>query len=66
MMLNAASEVERAELERLKNDYMMRPTVQAYAQAEAELTTICQQVAGMISESVGLNYAASCGASCCG
>ena len=66
MMLNAASEAERAELERLKNDYVTRPTVQAYAQAEAELTTICQQAAGMISQSVGLNYAASCGASCCG
>ncbi len=66
MMLNAASEAEQAELERLKNDYMTRPTVQAYAQAEAELTALCQQVAGMISQSVGLNYAASCGASCCG
>ena len=66
MMLNAASEAERAELEQLKNDYVTRPTVQAYALAEAELTTICQQAAGMISESIGLNYAASCGASCCG
>ena len=66
LMLNAASEAERAELERLKNDYVTRPTVQAYALAEVELTAICQQAAGMISESIGLNYAASCGASCCG
>jgi cell fate (sporulation/competence/biofilm development) regulator YlbF (YheA/YmcA/DUF963 family) len=66
MMLNAASEAEHTELEQLKNNYVTRPTVQAYAQAEAELTAICQQAAGMISESVGLNYAASCGASCCG
>jgi len=65
LMLNAISEAERVELERLKNDYMTRPTVQAYA-AEAELTILCQQAAGMISAATGLNYAASCGASCCG
>jgi cell fate (sporulation/competence/biofilm development) regulator YlbF (YheA/YmcA/DUF963 family) len=66
LMLNAASEADRAELERLKNDYFTRPTVVAYARAELELTAICQQAAGMISEATGLNYAASCGASCCG
>ena len=66
LMLNAASEVERAELERLQNDYVTRPSVQAYAAAEAELTAICRQAAGMISAATGLNYAAACGASCCG
>lgn len=66
LMLNAVSEAERAELEQLKNDYLARPSVQAYAKAEAELTAICQQAAGMISAATGLNYAASCGASCCG
>jgi cell fate (sporulation/competence/biofilm development) regulator YlbF (YheA/YmcA/DUF963 family) len=66
LMLNAVSETERAELESRKNDYMTRPTVQAYAAAEAELTALCQQAAGMISAATSLNYAASCGASCCG
>jgi cell fate (sporulation/competence/biofilm development) regulator YlbF (YheA/YmcA/DUF963 family) len=66
LMLNAVGEAERAELDRLKNDYVTRPTVQAYAAAETELTSLCQQTAGMISEAIGLNYAASCGASCCG
>lgn len=66
LMLNAVSETERAELESLKNDYMTRPTVLAYADAEAELTSLCQQAADMISAATGLNYAASCGASCCG
>lgn len=66
LMLNAVSEVDRAELERLKNDYMMRPTTQAYAAAESELTVLCQQAARIISDATGLNYAASCGASCCG
>jgi cell fate (sporulation/competence/biofilm development) regulator YlbF (YheA/YmcA/DUF963 family) len=66
LMLNAVSEVDRAELERLKNEYVTRSAVQVYAAAESELTSLCQQTAGMISEAIGLNYAASCGASCCG
>lgn len=66
LMLNAVSEAERAELERLRQDYLTRASVQAYAATEAELTVLCQQAAGMISASIGLNYAASCGASCCG
>jgi cell fate (sporulation/competence/biofilm development) regulator YlbF (YheA/YmcA/DUF963 family) len=66
LMLNAVSETERAELERLKQDYLTRASMQAYAAAEVELTAICQQAAGMISAAIGLNYAASCGASCCG
>jgi cell fate (sporulation/competence/biofilm development) regulator YlbF (YheA/YmcA/DUF963 family) len=66
LMLNAVSETDRAELERLKTEYVTRPTVHAYAAAEAELTALCQQTAGMISQAIGLNYAASCGASCCG
>jgi cell fate (sporulation/competence/biofilm development) regulator YlbF (YheA/YmcA/DUF963 family) len=63
---NTPSEAEYAELERLKNDYLGRPTVLAYTAAEAELTALCQQAAGMISAAIGLNYAAVCGASCCG
>lgn len=66
LMLNAVSEVDRAELERLEHEYVTLPSVQAYAQAQAELTALCQQIAGMISEAIGLNYAAACGASCCG
>ena len=66
LMLNAVSETERAELERLKQDYLTRASVQGYAAAEVELTALCQQAAGRISAAIGLNYAASCGASCCG
>ena len=66
IMLNALSESDRAELERLQKEYVTRPSVQAYAAAQAELTALCQPIAAMISEAIGLNYAASCGASCCG
>ena len=65
-MLNAVSEAERDEIERLRDDYVTLPSVQTYAHAQAELTSLCQQIAGMISEAIGLDYAAACGASCCG
>jgi cell fate (sporulation/competence/biofilm development) regulator YlbF (YheA/YmcA/DUF963 family) len=66
LMLSAVEEAERAELERLKQDYLSRPGVRAYNAAEADLIELSQAVAGRISEAIGLNYAASCGASCCG
>ncbi len=66
LMLNAVSEVERADLQKLKQDYLTRASVQAYTAAEAELIALCQKAAGMISAAIGLNYAAACGASCCG
>jgi cell fate (sporulation/competence/biofilm development) regulator YlbF (YheA/YmcA/DUF963 family) len=66
LMLNAVSEAESVELEQLKQDYLTRASVQAYAVADAELTALCQAAAGMISAAIGLNYAAACGAACCG
>ena len=66
LMLSTVSEAERSELERLKQDYLTNASVHAYAAAEAALTSLCQQAAGMISAAIGLNYAASCGAACCG
>lgn len=66
LMLNAVGEDERVELERLKQAYVSRASVQALSAAEAELTALCQEAAGMISAAIGFDYAASCGASCCG
>lgn len=66
LMLNAVSPEDRVELERLRQAFLSEPTISAYFQAQAELTSVCQAVAEIISKSIGLNYAASCGASCCG
>jgi len=66
LKLNAVSETERAELERLRQDYLTCASVQAYGAALVELTTLCQQAAGKISAAIGLNYASSCASSCCG
>jgi cell fate (sporulation/competence/biofilm development) regulator YlbF (YheA/YmcA/DUF963 family) len=66
LALDAVSEADRAELERLRQDYLRFASVQAYTSAQAELTTLCQQAAGKISTAIGLNYASSCATSCCG
>ena len=65
LMLNAVSDQEHAELERLRLAYAVRPSVAAFAQAQAELTSLCQTTADLLSQSIGLNYAASYGSGCC-
>jgi hypothetical protein len=40
--------------------------VDEYFKAQSELATLCQTLGDALSESIGLNYAAACGVSCCG
>ncbi len=65
LLLNAVSEADQAELQRLQDAFSSMPAVMAYAQAQAELMTICQTAADVLSQAVGLNYAAACGSGCC-
>ena len=66
IMLNALSAEQRAELESLQNAFVNHPIVQEYFSAQAELAALCQILGDALSESIGLNYAAACGVSCCG
>jgi len=66
VMLNALSAEQRDELERLQSAFINQPVVQEYFTAQAELATLCQALGDALSESIGLNYAAACGVSCCG
>ena len=66
MMLHALSAEQQTELENLKNAFVNQPIVQEYFKAQAELATLCQALGDMLSESIGLDYAAACGVSCCG
>jgi cell fate (sporulation/competence/biofilm development) regulator YlbF (YheA/YmcA/DUF963 family) len=66
LLLNAVSEDEQAELERLRQAFFSDPSVIAYLQAEAALRAVCQATADLISQDIGLNYAAVCGYQCCG
>ena len=65
LMLNAVSEADKAELQRLQRAFASTLTVVAYAQAQADLMAICQASADWLSEAIGLNYAAACGSGCC-
>ena len=66
IMLNALSHEQHAELESLKNAFMNQPVVEEYFKAQSDLATLCQTLGDALSESIGLNYAAACGVSCCG
>ena len=66
MQLNALSAEQKAELEGLQNAFVNQPVVQEYFQAQTEFATLCQTLGDTLSESIGLNYAAACGVSCCG
>ena len=65
LLLNAVSDADRAELQRLQNTFSSTPAVVAYAQAQADLMMICQTAADVLSQAIGLNYAAACGSGCC-
>ena len=66
LMLNALSTEQRAELESLQSAFVNQPVVQEYFKAQTELAALCQALGDALSESIGLNYAAACGVSCCG
>lgn len=58
-------DAEREELRRLQQAVLAQPTVQAYMEAQEQLSLLCQETAGLISEVIGLSFAASCGPGCC-
>ncbi len=66
LMLNALSPEQRSELESLQSAFVNQPVVQEYFKAQTEFASLCQTLGDAISESIGLNYAAACGVSCCG
>ena len=65
LMLNAVSEADQAELQRLQRAFSSLPAVIAYFQAQADLMTLCQTTGEFLSQVIGLNYATACGSGCC-
>lgn len=65
LLLNAGSEAERAELERLRQAFLGQPAVADYLGAEAELRQLCQRTAGLLSRMIDLDFATACGTGCC-
>lgn len=66
LKLNMVSPEERLELTRLHQVMLAEPTVATYLQAQADFVLVCQAAATMLSERIGLNFAAACRPGCCG
>lgn len=65
LRLNAVSPQDRAELERLQRAFLDQPSVVGYLKAQEELNSLCQAAANLLSERIGLSFAAACGPGCC-
>jgi len=65
LMLGALSEADRDNLQRLQREMLAQPAMQAYVEAQEQLSLLCREVADLISEAIGLSLAASCGPGCC-
>ena len=65
LMLSAVSGDERVELNRLHQAVVTQPSVAAYVQAQSDLMSVCQATADLLSQYIGLNFAAACGPGCC-
>ncbi len=65
IMLNAVSDAERAELERLRQAVLANPTYAAYRQAQDDLIALCRAADGLLTSSIGLSLSAACSTGCC-
>ena len=65
LLLNAVSEEEQAELERLRKVFLDKPAVIDYLEAEANLRTLCQKSANQLSQLIDFDFAAACSTGCC-
>jgi len=65
LLLNAVSEEEQAELERLRKVFLDKPAVIDYLEAEANLRTLCQKSANQLSQMIDFDFAAACSTGCC-
>jgi cell fate (sporulation/competence/biofilm development) regulator YlbF (YheA/YmcA/DUF963 family) len=67
LMLNAVSEEDQQELQRLHDRFYQQPAVMQYAQSQADLVAMGQEIGDCLSKSIGLDYGTSCRTGgCCG
>lgn len=65
LMLNAVPAEETAELSRLREAFFSQPAVVGALKAQDDLTALCRASADLLSERIGLSFAAACGPGCC-
>ena len=60
LMLNAVSDEDRQELERLKDQFNNQPSVVQYTKAKDELVSISQEIGDLLTKAIGMDYGNSC------
>lgn len=66
LMLGAASEEQKAELDRLHEAFMSEPSALALLDAQASLAALCSQLDVLLSEQLEFPFGATCSPGCCG
>lgn len=67
LMLNAVSDEDRQELQRLQERFYRQPSVLRYVAAQENLVAISQEIGDRLSKVIGLDYGNSCRTGgCCG
>jgi len=67
LALNAVSDEDRMELQKLQDQFYHQPSVLRYIKAQEVLVAFCQEIGDQLSKDIGLDFAASCKTGgCCG
>lgn len=67
LMLNALTDKERTEMQKLQERFYHQPSVIDYAKTQEELITMSQEIGDFLSQAIGLDYGSSCRTGgCCG
>ncbi len=67
LMLNAVSEEDRQELERLQDQFYHQPTYLKLIKAQQDLLALSQDIGDFLSKTIGMDFGSSCRTGgCCG
>ena len=66
IMLGAASEEQKAELDQMYDAFMSEHSASSLLDAQASLAALCSQLDVVLSQRLGLPFAATCSPGCCG
>jgi len=66
IMLGAASEEQKAELDQMYDAFVSERSASGLLDAQASLAALCSQLDVLLSQRLGLPFAATCSPGCCG
>jgi cell fate (sporulation/competence/biofilm development) regulator YlbF (YheA/YmcA/DUF963 family) len=66
IMLGAASEEQKAELDQMYEAFMSEHSASGLLDTQASLAALCSQLDVLLSQRLGLPFAATCSPGCCG